>query len=326
VFGAEFPDVAEDLMGALDGRVAIITGAGRGLGREHALLFAAEGAKVVVNDLGGDPHGLGADRAPAQQVVDEIEAMGGEAVAHTESCSDWEGAQRLVQLALDTFGDLHVLVNNAGILRDKMLVNMGPDEWDAVINVHLRGHFCPTRHAAAYWREQVKAGKEVKAAIVNTSSGAGLLGNVGQTNYGAAKAGIAAMTMIEAMELGRYGVRANAIAPVARTRLTLETPGMDQMVQAPDDPSKFDVWDAANVSPLIAYLGTADCPFTGGVFHVGGRQVGLFVNWTLPQRIETDGRWTVEALQAEAPKLLEGRPALASEGVTVPETLEGFTD
>jgi len=199
-------------MGALDGRVAIITGAGRGLGREHALLFAAEGAKVVVNDLGGDIHGEGADRAPAQQVVDEIVAMGGEAVAHAESCSDWEGARRLVELAVETFGDLHVLVNNAGILRDKMLVNMTDAEWDAVINVHMRGHFCPTRHAAAYWREQVKAGKEVKAAIVNTSSGAGLLGNVGQTNYGAAKAGIAAMTMIEAMELSRYGVRANAIA------------------------------------------------------------------------------------------------------------------
>jgi len=311
-------------MGALDGRVAIITGAGRGLGREHALLFAAEGAKVVVNDLGGDIHGEGADRAPAQQVVDEIVAMGGDAVAHTESCSDWEGAQRLVRLAVDTFGDLHVLVNNAGILRDKMLVNMTDAEWDAVINVHLRGHFCPTRHAAAYWREQVKAGKEVKAAIVNTSSGAGLLGNVGQTNYGAAKAGIAAMTIIEAMELGRYGVRANAIAPVARTRLTLETPGMTEMVQAPDDPAKFDVWDPANVSPLIAYLGTEDCPFTGGVFHVGGSQVGLYVNWTLPNRIQGEGRWTVEGLAAAAPALLEGRPALASEGVTVPETLEGF--
>jgi len=313
-------------MGALDGRVAIITGAGRGLGREHALLFAAEGAKVVVNDLGGDIHGEGADRAPAQQVVDEIKAMGGEAVAHTESCSDWDGAKRLVDLAIETFGDLHVLVNNAGILRDKMLVNMTDAEWDAVINVHLRGHFCPTRHAAAYWREQVKAGKEVKAAIVNTSSGAGLLGNVGQTNYGAAKAGIAAMTMIEAMELGRYGVRANAIAPVARTRLTLETPGMGEMVQPPEDPSKFDAWDPANVSPLVAYLSTADCPFNGGVFHVGGDQVGLYINWTLHDRITAGAqRWTVERLAAQAPKLLEGRPALASEGATVAETLVGFT-
>ena len=314
-------------MGALDGRVAIITGAGRGLGREHALLFAAEGAKVVVNDLGGDTHGVGEDRAPAQQVVDEIEAMGGEAVAHTESCSDFEAAGRLVQLAIDTFGDLHVVVNNAGILRDKMLVNMTDAEWDAVINVHLKGHFCPTRHAAAYWREQVKAGKEVKAAIVNTSSGAGLLGNVGQTNYGAAKAGIAAMTMIEAMELSRYGVRANAIAPVARTRLTLETPGMGEMVAAPDDPAKFDAWDPGNVSPLVAYLSTADCPFNGGVFHVGGDQVGLFVNWTLHDKVTAGAhRWSVAELAEAAPKLLEGRPDLASEGARVPETLAGFND
>ena len=313
-------------MGALDGRVAIITGAGRGLGREHALLFAAVGAKVVVNDLGGDPHGLGADRGPAQEVVDEIVAMGGEAVAHTESCSDWEGAQRLVQLAIDTFGNLHVLVNNAGILRDKMLVNMGPDEWDAVMNVHLRGHFCPTRHAAAYWREQVKAGTEVKAAIINTSSGAGIIGNVGQLNYGAAKAGIAAMTTIEALELRRYGVRANAIAPVARTRLTLETPGMDEMVAAPENPGEFDKYHPGNVSPLVAYLATEDCPFNGGVFHVGGGEVGLFVNWTLPERLHHDDRWTVAELQAAAPVLLEGRPAIASEGFTIAETLAGFND
>jgi NAD(P)-dependent dehydrogenase (short-subunit alcohol dehydrogenase family) len=319
-------EFGEDAMGALDGRVAIITGAGRGLGREHALLFAAEGAKVVVNDLGGDIHGEGADRAPAQQVVDEITATGGEAVAHTESCSDWEASERLVRLAIDTFGDLHALVNNAGILRDKMLVNMTDAEWDAVVDVHLRGHFCPTRHAASYWRERVKAGKDVKAAIVNTSSGAGLLGNVGQLNYGAAKAGIAAMTMIESMELGRYGVRANAIAPVARTRLTLETPGMGERVQPPSDPSKFDVWDPANVSPLVAYLATEDCPFTGGVFHVGGNQVGLFVNWTMHERISGDGRWTVERLAEQAPKLLDGRPKLASEGVTVADSLAGFDD
>jgi hypothetical protein len=172
----------------------------------------------------------------------------------------------------------------------------------------------------------VKAGNEVTASIVNTSSGAGLLGNVGQTNYGAAKAGIAAMTMIEAMELSRYGVRANAIAPVARTRLTLETPGMGEMVAAPDDPSKFDAWDPANVSPLVAYLATADCPFNGGVFHVGGNQVGLFINWTLHDRIFGEGRWTVDELAKAAPKLLEGRPELASEGAKVPETLSGFTD
>src|ERR1700704_3043329 len=196
-------------MGALDGRIAIITGAGRGLGREHALLFAEQGAKVVVNDLGGDIHGEGADRAPAQQVVDEIEKMGGEAVANVDSAADWDGAQRLIQTAVDTFGDLHVLVNNAGILRDRVIVNMTEEEWDAVIHVHLKGHFCPTRHAAAYWREQSKAGQEGKASIVHTSSTSGLLGNAGQTNYGAAKMGIAALTIISNMELGRYGVRVN---------------------------------------------------------------------------------------------------------------------
>jgi len=222
-------------MGALDGRVAIITGAGRGLGREHALLFAQEGAKVVVNDLGGDMHGEGADRAPAQQVVDEIEKMGGEAVANLDSAADWYGAQRLIRTAIDTFGDLHVLVNNAGILRDRVIVNMTEEEWDAVIQVHLKGHFCPTRHAAAYWREQSKAGKEVKASIVHTSSTSGLLGNPGQANYGAAKSGIATFSYIASLELGRYGVRSNAIAPAARTRLTEQTPGLQDAVKAHQD-------------------------------------------------------------------------------------------
>src|SRR5919106_3120748 len=226
-------------MGALNGRVAIITGAGRGLGREHALLFAEQGAKVVVNDLGGDIHGEGADRAPAQQVVDEIEKMGGEAVANVDSAADWDGAQRLIQTAVDTFGDLHVLVNNAGILRDRVIVNMTEEEWDSVIHVHLKGHFCPTRHAAAYWREQSKAGKEVKASIVHTSSTSGLLGNPGQANYGAAKAGIASFSVITAQELGRYGVRVNCIAPAARTRLTEATPGLSEVIKAPADEARF---------------------------------------------------------------------------------------
>ena len=311
-------------MGALDGRVAIVTGAGRGLGREHALLLAAEGAKVVVNDLGGDTRGTGADRAPAQQVVDEIVAAGGEAVANTDSCTDWDAAAALVQQAVETFGDLHVVVNNAGILRDKMFATMGPDDWDAVMAVHLRGHFCLSRHAAGYWRDQVKAGTDVKAAIVNTSSGAGLIGNIGQANYGAAKAGIAALTMMQAMELGRYGVRANAVAPVARTRMTLEAEGMAEMVGAPDEPGAFDRWHPGNVSPLVAYLATADCPVTGGVFHVGGNQVGLFVNWSLPTRIYTEGRWSVADLAAQVPGLVAGRPDLVSEGCTVDETLDGF--
>src|ERR1700728_3690233 len=235
-------------MGALDGRVAIITGAGRGIGREHALLFATEGAKVVVNDLGG-----GEDRSAAEQVVDEITEMGGEAIANAEDVADWEAGKRLVEAAVETFGDLHVLVNNAGILRDRVLANMTEDEWDSVMRVHLKGHFVPTRHAAAYWRERTKAGKEVKGSVINTSSTSGLLGNPGQANYGAAKAGIAAFTVIAAQELSRYGVRVNAIVPAARTRMTENTPGLSDVVKAPDS-GAFDVWNPANVSPLVAYL------------------------------------------------------------------------
>jgi NAD(P)-dependent dehydrogenase (short-subunit alcohol dehydrogenase family) len=294
-------------MGTLDGRVAIITGAGRGLGREHALLLASEGAKVVVNDLGGDIHGEGEDRAPAQQVVDEIKAMGGEAVANTGSVADWDEAKELVDLAVETFGDLHVLVNNAGILRDRVLVNMTEQEWDAVINVHLKGHFCPTRHAAAYWREQTKAGKEVKAALVHTSSTSGLLGNPGQTNYGAAKSGIATFSQICAMELGRYGVRSNAIAPMARTRLTEQTPGLEDVVKEPE--SGFDAWDPANVSPMVAYLSTEGCPFTGQAFLVQGGRVTRFIPWTLNGAVDKgDDRWTVEELAKEAPKLQPEKP------------------
>jgi NAD(P)-dependent dehydrogenase (short-subunit alcohol dehydrogenase family) len=290
-------------MGALDGRVAIITGAGRGLGREHALLFAAEGGKVVVNDLGGDIDGSGEDRAPAQLVVDEIKASGGEAIANVDSVSDWEGAQRLVNTAVETFGTLHVLVNNAGILRDRVLVNMTEQEWDAVINVHLKGHFCPTRFAANYWREQSKAGTPVKAAIVNTSSTSGLLGNPGQANYGAAKAGIAAFSNIAAMELDRYGVRSNTIAPAARTRLTEQTPGLEDAVKPPDDPGAFDTWDPANVSPLVAYLATESCPFTGTTFFVQGGVVRLFQPWTMTETIDKGDRWTVAGLEAEMVKL-----------------------
>src|SRR5437879_1152924 len=234
-------------VGALDGRVAIITGAGRGRGREHALLFASEGAKVVVNDLGGAMDGSGDDRTPAQQVVDEVRAMGGEAIANADNVADWEGGQRLINAAVEAFGDLHVLVNNAGILRDRVIVNMTEQEWDDVIQVHLKGHFVPTRWAAAYWREQTKAGKEVKASIINTSSTSGLIGNAGQANYGAAKAGLGAFTVIAAMELVRYGVRCNAIAPAARTRLTESTPGLGDIVKAPDE-GRFDVWDPRPIS------------------------------------------------------------------------------
>ncbi len=229
----------------LQDRVAIITGGGRGIGREHALLFASLGAKVVVNDLGGAIDGSGADVSAAQSVVDEIVAAGGQAVASTHSVTSFDEAKAIVDLAVSTFGDLHVVVNNAGILRDRMLVSMSEQEFDDVISVHLKGTFNITRHAAEHWREAAKKGDIIDRAIVNTSSGAGLHGNVGQTNYSAAKAGIAAMTVVNGMELNRYGVRANCIAPVARTRLTLQTPGMG-------DAMGKSVFDPENISPLVA--------------------------------------------------------------------------
>lgn len=313
-------------MRALDGRVVIITGAGRGIGREHALLMASEGAKIVVNDLGGNIDGSGADAGPAQEVVDEIKAMGGEAVANTDSVTSWEGGQRMINAAVEAFGDLHVLVNNAGILRDRVLVNMTEEEWDAVNAVHLKGHFVPSRWAAAYWREKSKElGAPVNAAIINTASGA-MLGNAGQTNYTAAKAGIAAATLVMAQELSRYGVRANCLAPVARTRLTLQTPGLGDVVAPPEDPSQFDVFDPANISPLVAYLATADCPFTGGVFHVGANEVGLYGGWSLTEEklIVADGRWTVAGLADKAPRLLEGRGNLASVITSIGDTFKGY--
>ncbi len=290
-------------MGALDGRVTVITGAGRGIGREHALLFAAQGAKVVVNDLGGAMDGSGDDRTPAERVVAEITAAGGEAVANDEDVTSWEGGQKLIEATLEAFGDLHVLINNAGILRDRVLVNMTEEEWDSVISVHLKGHFVPLRHAAAHWRERAKAGQEVKASVINTSSTSGLLGNPGQTNYGAAKAGIAALTLIAAQELGRYGVRVNAIAPAARTRMTEATPGLSDIVRAPSEEGQFDVWDPANVSPLVGYLATRDCPATGRVFFVQGGTISNFENWKMTDSLDRPGRWTIEDLEAEMHRL-----------------------
>jgi len=292
-------------MGALEGRVAIITGAGRGIGREHALLFAAEGAKVVVNDLGGGLDGSASTTSPAEEVVAEIKAMGAEAVANHDNVATWDGGERLIKTALDTFGDLHVLVNNAGILRDRVLVNLSEEDWDSVINVHLKGHFVPTRHAATYWREQAKAGHPVKASIINTSSTSGLLGNVGQSNYGAAKAGIAAFTVIIAEELVRYGVRANAIAPAARTRMTESTPGLSDYVVKPTDAAVFDVWDAANISPLVATLAMQDCEANGQVFFVQGGTVRKFQNWTMTETLEKNDRWEVAELARQLPTLLK---------------------
>ena len=291
-------------MGSLDGRVAIITGAGRGLGREHALLFAAEGAKVVVNDLGGANDGTGSDVTPAQQTVADIIAMGGEAIVNGDNVADWEGAKRMVQSAIDAFGDLDILVNNAGILRDRVLVNMTEAEWDAVIAVHLKGHFAPTHHAAAYWREQAKAGVSKPRNLVHTSSTSGLFSNPGQANYGAAKSGIATFSQICAKELSRYNVKSNSIAPAARTRLTLATPGLED-VMAPKE-GAFDMWDPANVSPLVAYLSSELCEFTGETFYVQGGQVTRVQSWTMAEEISQDDRWTVsdlaKAMSGLAPK------------------------
>ncbi|MCU1362588.1 MAG: dehydrogenase [Acidimicrobiaceae bacterium] len=291
-------------MGALEGRVAIITGAGRGIGREHALLFAAEGAKVVVNDLGGGLDGSPGQSTPADDVVAEIKASGGEALANHDNVATWEGGERLVRSAVEHFGDLHVLVNNAGIVRDRTIVNLSEEDWDAVISVHLKGHFVPTRHAAAYWRDQAKVGKVVKASIINTSSTSGLLGNAGQSNYGAAKAGIAAFTLIAADELGRYGVRVNAIAPAARTRMTESTPGLKDYVVKPPDPAVFDVWDPANISPLVATLAMENCAATGDVFFVQGGTVRKFHNWTMTEALEKNDRWSVSELAQRLPNVL----------------------
>ena len=290
-------------MGALEGRVAIITGAGRGLGREHALLFAAEGAKVVVNDLGGANDGTGADGTPAEQVVDEINGMGGEAIANADNVADWEGAQRLINAAVETFGDLDILVNNAGILRDRVLVNMTEAEWDAVIAVHLKGHFAPTRWAAAYWREQTKAGSTKPRNVVHTSSTSGLLANPGQSNYGAAKSGIATFSQICAKELTRYGVKSNCIAPAARTRLTLATPGLGEMLAAPSDGGAFDLWDPANVSPLVAYLSSEACTFNGETFFVQGGRVTRVKSWEFGDGVEQNDRWSVADLTEALAKL-----------------------
>jgi NAD(P)-dependent dehydrogenase (short-subunit alcohol dehydrogenase family) len=278
--------------------VCIITGAGRGIGRDHALFFASEGAKVVVNDLGGAADGSGADQSPAQQVVDEIVAGGGEAVANFDDVSSWDGADALVGQAIDAFGDLHVVVNNAGILRDRTIANMSEGEWDAVIDVHLKGHAATTHFAGAYWRDQHKAGVEVPRAIVNTSSTSGLFGSIGQANYGAAKSAIASLTQISNAELKRYGVRVNAIAPAAATRL------MGREVPPPPE-GEWNPLDPANVSPFVAYLSTAQCPINGRIFFVMGGEVQLFHPWAIVESIHKDGKWTVEELEKESSVLQE---------------------
>ena len=293
-------------MSVCDGRIVIVTGAGNGLGRAHALAFAAEGARVVVNDIGTSREGEGWSAGPAQQVVDEIKAAGGEAVANTDDVADWDGAGRLVQTAIDAFGGLDVLVNNAGFLRDRMLANMSVEEWDAVIRVHLRGHFCTMRRAAGLWREQAKAGNPVDARVINTSSGAGLMGSVGQGNYSAAKAGIVGLTLVAAAEMSRYGVTVNAIAPAARTRMT--EVAMPDMMKAPE--KGFDAMAPDNVSPLVVWLGSAESrDVTGRVFEVEGGVVSVADGWQHGPRVDKGARWRPDELGPVVRDLLEKAPA-----------------
>ncbi|MFE4574372.1 SDR family oxidoreductase [Streptomyces chartreusis] len=284
-------------MGALDGRVAVITGAGRGIGREHALLFAREGAAVVVNDLGGSNDGTGADTGPAAEVAAEITAAGGRAVANTDNIATWDGAKALIDQAVDQFGRLDIVVNNAGILRDGFLAGLDEAKWDAVVAVHLKGHFLTTRHSAEYWKAQHGKGAPVSGVIINTASASGTVApNAGQSNYGAAKAGIAALTLVAADELERYGVRVNAIAPIARTRLTLATPGMGAVFAIEPDEGEPDLFSPAQISPLVAWLATGDCKVTGQVFAVSGGSVQQLKGWSVEHTAETDGDWTIDKI------------------------------
>ncbi len=305
-----------------ESRVAIVTGAGRGIGRAEALELARQGASVLVNDLGAEVDGTGASTGPAGEVVEEIRGFGGNAVANGEDVSDWEGAQRLVNAAVESFGRLDVLVNNAGILRDRMLVNMTDDEWDAVIRVHLRGTFAPTRWAATYWRERVKAGEEasaIGARVINTTSSSGIYGNPGQANYGAAKAGIAAFTVITAMELGRYGITVNAIAPGALTRMTEGLGSIraaragDAAPAAPasDDPAVV-ARSPENVAPLVAWLASSEsADITGRVFNIGGGRLSVAEGWAAGPGIERDGLLETEELGFIVPDLVRRAAANA---------------
>ncbi|MEJ5254011.1 MAG: SDR family oxidoreductase [Acidimicrobiales bacterium] len=294
------------MSGICEGRVVIVTGAGRGLGRAHALEFARQGARVVVNDLGAEIDGTGSSTGPAGEVVEEIRAMGGEAVANGADVADWEQARAMVAQAIETFGRLDVLVNNAGFLRDRMLANTSEEEWDAVIRVHLKGHFAPARHAIAHWRERAKAGERVEGRVINTSSGAGLMGSVGQGNYSAAKAGIAALTLVQAAEWARYGVTANAIAPAARTRMTEQ---VFAETMAPPAEGEFDAMAPENVSPLVVWLGSVDSgDVTGRVFEVEGGKISVADGWQHGPAFDKGARYepaevgaVVRDLLAEAP-------------------------
>jgi NAD(P)-dependent dehydrogenase (short-subunit alcohol dehydrogenase family) len=290
-------------MAICDGRVVIVTGAGRGLGREHALEFARQGAKVVVNDLGVAPDGSDPSDTPAQQVADEITAMGGEAVTSSHDVADWGAAGEMVELAIETFGGLDVVVNNAGIVRDRMFVNSEQAEWDAVLRVHVIGHAAPSRHAAAYWRARSKAGESVDARIINTSSGAGLMGSIAQAAYSAAKGAIASLTLVQAAELGRIGVTANALAPAARTRMTEQA--FAEMMAQPGEEA-FDAMDPANVSPLVAWLGsTGSAAVTGRVFEVEGGIIGLADGYRHGPRVDKGARWDPSEIGPVVAELIE---------------------
>jgi NAD(P)-dependent dehydrogenase (short-subunit alcohol dehydrogenase family) len=291
------------MTGILDGRVAIVTGAGRGIGRAHALELARQGAAVVVNDLGTSGAGEGASEGPAHEVVTEIEALGGRAVVNGADVADFGQAEAMVRQAVDTFGGLDILVNNAGFVRDRMLVNTAEEEWDAVIRVHLKGHFAPLRHAASYWRDESKAGRQRVARVVNTSSGAGLQGSIGQTTYSAAKAGIAGMTLVAAAELGRYGVLVNAIAPVARTRMTEGAFDTSAMPEPEDN------------SPIVAWLASTECDLTGRVVEIEGGQICLEEGWRHGPRADIGRRW-------EAAEVGDALRKLVAEAV-VPDPVYG---
>ena len=286
-------------MPSLDGKVAIVTGAGRGIGREHSLALATAGAKVVVNDLGGSTAGEGSDTSPAQSVADEIKAAGGEATANYDNVADFQGSANMVKQAIGDFGRLDILVNNAGILRDRMLVSMTEEEWDAVIAVHLKGHFAPTHHAATYWREQSKAGNQINGRVINTSSPSGVFGNVGQTNYGSAKAAIAAFTIIAAQELGRYGVTVNCLAPNARTRMTEDIfGGLPQPAEG-----EYDPLDPANISPVVVALAADGAQnITGQCFFIYGGTINVLKPWDVGTTVTKDNFWDPDELLAELNK------------------------
>jgi NAD(P)-dependent dehydrogenase (short-subunit alcohol dehydrogenase family) len=295
------------MSGICDGRIVIVTGAGRGLGRAHALELARQGARVVVNDLGCELDGSGGGTGPAGEVVDEIRAAGGQAVANGDDVADFDGAARIIGCAIDAFGGLDAVVNNAGFVRDRMFANAAEDEWDAVVRVHLKGHFAVARHAAAHWRDQAKAGAPVDARIINTSSGAGILGSVGQAAYSAAKGGIATLTLVQAAELGRYGVTANALCPAARTRMTEGV--FTEMMATPDAPDAFDAMAPENVSPLVAWLASPHSSHvTGRTFEVEGGKVGVATGWQHGPTADKGDRWeaaelgpVIDGLLAEAP-------------------------